>query len=1281
MRGDQLADNFDPTDTKMGHMLEGTGTFRDTGRRSSGYAESMDSLIGAPARTLIDQALKGNISMNGLQRVFHQIGADPETAPTGKEIVAQYSKYPDIQDLLGRAIDMGAQLPGTEYITPGVVGEIRGVKDMGKVADAVEAFAARGKAPISTEAKIAQMHGSDVADAMPQLIDRAKSEMTMSGRKHLATDEPRAPDKNTGEDMFWHDVNDHSFSDHAKEQLDGIMNRGKISEDSLKLANSAPHNIPYVQNRNDPFPVPNYSTQATGLIGENRIQGSGVTDANRIITPDPFSWMDDKYKAGKELLQKHSREDIPAEIHTSSDLIARPDYIKEIPEGSTVHMHFLSGDPTIDRMIFPGNTSQKRLESAATALEQAGIKVNRIYPDSGQVLVDQSKKAYGPNILQRAGFGNEDALASKLNDTLQQRGSLRQTIPIKPDNYAHGGTVVPHYATGGMAGLPPGFTLDQQQPQQNTGGLPPGFQLDDDKYGGASGMAASAAMGAARGVTLGASDMLFNPETVRGYQETNPKSAAAGEIGGVIASALSGEEASPLSYIGKLGKATVEGVKGLEALKIADQTTKVGKILGAVTDVGAHSAGSAVEGALYTGIGSSLNEYALGDPSLNGEKIAANFGTGAILGGALGGALKTAEIGVPEAVTAAKNAIVGARDYLIGSGGGGESGVISNALRSMGSDNSTAVKLADAIDNRVVNLTPEESTGVVKKITGTMSSVYKNIETSLKKLNDTIRPAERDALINTATDPEKLAIARQGIIDKMNLALKTAEERPALFDPGPVAKLEQIRDDFVGQLKNIDPASVHEDMIKAKQQLQVLDYSTTSSTVKDTKDLLQGVWGHIRDVTHDPNIFGEAGSAQAGHDAMLAEHYQFTPPNDKSTPFRKAFMEKTAPGKWEVSAQKVETALKQKGTTRGDAKLDLLDKWWEHIQKLPEHLENTFANVPNDLWDENKFASMRGILGKAEMSTNEAADRYVTSAQNMKGKNIGMKDMLTIGIGLSHPVIGAAIEAFNVVQHPLEQINKLAALERMVGKVTNAIGSGVKSIFENTETFRNVSRLVSTRYAADERVKSHQEMQKQFAQFSADPNKLADQLGDATQKLYAAAPSTGQALQMTTAKAVQFLQSKLPSKPDSNEFQEPYIPSDTEMSKFERYLNVIEKPTIALEQVKNRTIGPETIEALSAVYPKLLDQMRQSVQLEASKVNAKGPIPFQLKMAISQFLGAPLSPSLNFMNVMNNQMAFQQAQQASQQKQEGAQKISKNNVKDMKAHSRISLNPSANEDA
>lgn len=850
------------------------------------------------------------------------------------------------------------------------------------------------------------------------------------------------------------------------------------------------------------------------------------------------------------------------------------------------------------------------------------------------------------------------------------------------DQYAHGGTVIQHFDSGGMAGI----QWDQDQSQGQPAG---GVDWDSDKYGGASGELTSGVLGALRGATLSGSDVALtrndtastpflptmDAKDIQGYQDTNPKSSFAGELSGVIGTSIA-DPLSPAALIGKAGKAVSGGVEALDALKAIDRTTTVGKILGATADIAAHTAGSAVEGSLYSGIGNSLNEYALGDPSLNGEKLASNFGHGAILGGVFGGALKAAEIGVPEAVTAAKDGVVSARNYLFGEGGGkGESGVISNLFRNNMGD--TGVKIADAIDNRAANLSPEERTGVIKDITDTISSVYKNVETSIKKLNQTIRPEERDVLINTAAPLQVVKEARQGVIDVMNKAFAQAEERPALYDPGPIAKLEMLRDDFVGQLKGEQSqAEIHEKMIEAKQQLQSLAYTKTSSTAQDTKALIDGVWGHIRDVTHDPDLFGLAGSSQAAHDAMLSEHYEFTPPNDKATPFRKAFMEKTAPGKWQVSAQKVELALKQKGTTRGDAKLDLLDNWWKHIQKLPEHLENTFQNVPNDLWDENKFSKMSGILGRAEMSSNEAAERYVNSVKNQKGRGASMGDLAATVLSFSHPVVGAALEAYNIATKPLDYINKLAQVERWIGKATNAIGSGAKAVFDKGIGAVDVSKNVISRLEAKEQVDNSHEMQKEFASFQADPAKFASKLGGATDQLHSVAPDMAQSLQLSTAKAVQFLTSKLPAKPQDSPFSEPYEPSLTEMAKFERYLHIVEKPTLVFDQVKTGLIGPETMEALNAVYPKLLDQMRQAVSLEAHKqVEAKKEIPYQLKQSISMFLGQPISNSLLPQNVMNNQMVFMQQAQAQAQKNQAQASSSK-----MKSNqsSRISLQPEAN---
>jgi hypothetical protein len=828
---------------------------------------------------------------------------------------------------------------------------------------------------------------------------------------------------------------------------------------------------------------------------------------------------------------------------------------------------------------------------------------------------------------------------------------------------------------------------DNPAPPQSA--APSGVEWDEDKYGGAGGEAISAGLGAARGATLGLSDVLatksgiMKPETLKAYQETNPKSSMAGEIGGAVGSALLAPELSPVGLIGKAGKAVTGGIESLDALKAIDQTTKVGKVLGAVSDLGAHAAGSAVEGALYSGIGDTLNEYALGDPSLNGEKVLANFGHGAIIGGALGGALKAMSIGIPESVKAASEGLASARDFLIGPGGGtGETGVIPKAL--MGTtEGSLPFRLGEAIDNRAVNLNQDERTDVIKKITSTLTDVHSNIKSALKNLNESFIPAERDALIDTAAKPDVLAGIRQDVIDRWNKAIELGKSDPNIYDQGAVAQLERERDKYVDNLKNMNPSQIHADLIESKQNLQGISYDVVSGKKPATKQLIADVWGPMREATHNPDVFGLAGSAQAAHDEIQHEYFKFDPPNSKRTPFRIAFMEKGPGDRWIMSEGKMAQVLKATTSTNDSvrlkaiAKRDLLDAWFETANKMPEHMQNTAANIPNEMWEKSGLSGMSDIVGKSEMTANQLSEKYMQSVKSNVGRKAGLLDMISGGVALHNPVIGAALEAANLVFHPLEAVNKLAAVESMVNKATASIGRGAKSIFDASyKALDSAKNPIGRSFSKDP--DSAKKLQNDYAQIQSDPSAFADKLGKNTEQLQKVAPNIAQSVQLATSKAVQFLSTKMPVKPDNNPFEKQHEPSPMELAKFDRYYSVIEKPMTAFNQIKIGTLGQDTMEAMTAVYPKLLDQMRQAVHIEAMKqAKAGNDLPYQLKQSVSLFLGQPLTQSLLPQNVMNNQAVFMQSANT----QMANNKKPASGLKDIDKASSVSLHPQDNESA
>lgn len=133
--------------------------------------------------------------------------------------------------------------------------------------------------------------------------------------------------------------------------------------------------------------------------------------------------------------------------------------------------------------------------------------------------------------------------------------------------------------------------------------------------------------GAARGASLGLSDVALtksgavDPETLDALQKYNPVSSAVGNVAGIAGATLLAPELgvadllNPVSQVAKLGAGAAEALGGGTAARMA---------------------GSAVEGAFY-GLGQSASESALGDPDLTAQKVMANVGLGAVLGGATSG--------------------------------------------------------------------------------------------------------------------------------------------------------------------------------------------------------------------------------------------------------------------------------------------------------------------------------------------------------------------------------------------------------------------------------------------------------------------------------------------------------------------------------------------------------------------------------------------------------------------------------------------------------------------
>ncbi len=1197
--------------------MVGMAPFPDTGRMPNNPGETIDSLVGAPARQAIQEAQNGNLNWSAVKKIFHQIGSDPQTAPTGYDIASKITDNPYLGTFLATAVDLGAQMPGVQHLTPGVIGEIRGVKNIGpKIADALEAFAERGKMAPSLETKIAKMNGEmgTVSDAVPKLAERAKEDLGIAAKERQAT-----------RDTEW------------------------ANKKAMREKGETPRAKAIIQEIED---------ARTGH--EEYERGDGADDYNHYMwedkrnlkdlnigpdTQDLVDWAKSKGFHDDHIfraLKKHSSIETGGIFHPDEHMASFPlgereiqvdglgDKLNELTPEEQEHVNWEQGAK-------PGNDY---------IYHDMNDTVHYSVPD-----LEATKKTLSRIPKNKRAMSTEDI-------TAPSKPQLSAVPNDEPDNYAHGGTVVPHAGHmpmpsqqeyNSLTSPPPGFSLDQQGPQQDGGELPPGFELDEDKYGGIGGQAASAGLGFASGATLGLSDValtksgMMSPDTLKAYQDTNPIAHGAGELASVFIPGGAAE------MIGKAGKATYQGMKALTAMKTAETAGRAAKLLGVGADIGSQALGSAVEGSLYAGTSNTLNEYALGDPDLNAEKVIANFGHGALFGGAVGTALKTAAIGAPPALQAGKDALTGIKNILIGAGEGGES-LVSKALDKMAPESG----LSDMFRNRSINLDVDQQAGLINEVVGGLNTVKNNFSTMIKDLNQILRPAERSALIETAK-PRQVLEATQEVHDKLVQTMDEIKLNPAKYSGGILKDLEDMRVQVANNLKKQDPLDRF-DLLKGLKQL-ASDWGQGAANTLDvlnTKGLFKNIGSFINERLTNPDVFGMAGASEAAHNELLANIYKYVSPNGRARePLQKEFKKLFLGSGGDFDSSKVKRMMDKQGP-EGDRARQLLDEWFDLQRKLPEHFENTLANVPNDLWDKSKLDKVMDTLNKTHGDIGLANTQYADALERTKGKNLDLRNILLGGIGVSHPLVGGAMFVGDVASRPLEYINKLATIERVAGKTTDGISKGAKAIF--TPTLKGIGKVKGP-LINDMTTPTQEEFKKtknDLSQLSNNPQMLIDKLHQATGSMQDIAPDTAMGVQQGLTRGAQFLASKLPGSTNSNPFEPEYEPSKLEMAKFQRYHDIVENPMLALKQISQGAVGPETIETLQSVYPKLYEHMKSEVMNAAiAAASSKESIPFATKQQVGFFLGQPIDQAFSANSVMANQQTFAMSTQQHQAQQGG----------------------------
>lgn len=213
------------------------------------------------------------------------------------------------------------------------------------------------------------------------------------------------------------------------------------------------------------------------------------------------------------------------------------------------------------------------------------------------------------------------------------------------------------------------------------------------------------------------------------------------------------------------------------------------------------------------------------------------------------------------------------------------------------------------------------------------------------------------------------------------------------------------------------------------------------------------------------------------------------------------------------------------------------------------------------------------------------------------------------------------------------QYGAFSKIERMGQSATNAIDKGASALFKSKE----LNAVTTPKFIPqDKQLNNYKKMESHLKDMGSDPNRFSDALEQATKALHDVASNTNSSLTLAAVRATQFLQSKLPTQNQPSVLTKPYEPSKSELAKFNRSVDIVEHPLNALKQLQDGTLTSETLEALHTVYPKLLNQMQQSIRNNLNEKNV-AKMSYQSKIMISAFLGQDLSNSLSQPSIMSAQ--------------------------------------------
>lgn len=190
--------------------------------------------------------------------------------------------------------------------------------------------------------------------------------------------------------------------------------------------------------------------------------------------------------------------------------------------------------------------------------------------------------------------------------------------------------------------------------------------------------------------------------------------------------------------------------------------------------------------------------------------------------------------------------------------------------------------------------------------------------------------------------------------------------------------------------------------------------------------------------------------------------------------------------------------------------------------------------------------------------------------------------------------------------------------------------------------------------------RDYEQRLKDIQETALNPEKYSMAIQENTKGLAAVDPDLQQSIANTSMEAADFLSTKAPKNPFEGSMISGKIkwkPSDSELSKFNRYLKAIDDPFSVLIDLEQDLLTQEAVEAVKTIYPNLYAKMSEKLIEQIAEDGQE--MPFVKQLQVSLFLGQPITGIQDIQMMQRLQSGAQAAGQMEQAQQQAPKKTRK----------------------